>query len=205
LGKIISFDLPKDFNMATTTKKNKSNKAHRPRARKNTAHKVNSGHRRRNTRRNPSMADITDLMTTAVFTIAGAVGTQQLTQMVLTTSNTGIMGYGGNLVAAFLLSWAVKAFMKNDKAAAAVLSGGMVEIVLRLIADYTPFGQYTANLGMGDYLSGVGNYTKQNFLTPQRLVNGLKSAQLQTYNGGGAAAGMGDCYGSSLYGGRGLY
>jgi len=203
LGKIISFSLPKESTVATATRKNRSHH-----------HKVSAHHRRRpvkaNThrrraRKNPSMGDITGLLTNAVFTVAGAVATKYATQMVLTTSNTGIMGYVGNLVAAFALSWATKAFMKNDRAASAVLAGGMVQLILRLINDYTPYGQYTSNLGMGDYsAAGIGNYMPQNFLTPQRLTNGLYSANLQTY--GGVGAGMSGC-GSNLYtmNGSGLY
>ena len=198
LGKIISFSLPKESGMAAT-KRNRSRKASTHHRRRRRPTQVNRHHRRR-THRNPSMGDLTGLVTSAVFTVAGAVGSKYLTQMVLTTSNTGIMGYLGNLVSAFLLSWGVKAFMKNDKAAGAVLAGGMVQVVLRLINDYTPFGQYTSQLGMGDY--GIGNYMPQNFLTPQRLTNGLYSANLQTYGG----AGMSGC-GSNLYtmNGSGLY
>jgi hypothetical protein len=196
-GKIVSFSLPKEFQTVATTKKNlarknKSGYRWRAASRKNT-------HHRRRTHRNPSMGDITGLVTTAVFTVAGAVGTQQLTQVVLQANNTGVMGYFGNLVAAFLLSWGVKAFMKNDRAAAAVLSGGFVEIVLRLIADYTPFGQFTSNLGMGDYLA-------QWYNTPQQLKAGVQNwthsaalATSPTFNL--QAAGMSGCNGGGLYGG----
>ncbi len=188
LGKIISFSLPKESTSVATTKRNRGRKAHRKSYKRHT--KANTG-RRRSTRRNPGMGDITGLATSAVFTIAGAVGTKYLTQMVLTTSNTGVMGYLGNLVSAFLLSWGVKAFMKNDRAAGAVLSGGIVQVVLRLIADYTPFGQYTANLGMGDYLA-------QNFTVPQRIAYSPHSAALMSPSGG-----MGSC--STLYSGANLY
>ena len=197
-GKILSFELPKELGgMATTTKKNRrKSKANSGRHR---ASRKNTGHRRRSTRRNPSMGGLTDLVTSSVFVIAGAVGSKYLTQTVLTTSNTGIMGYLGNLVSAFLLSWGVKAFMKNDKAAAAVLSGGVVQVVLRLIADYTPFGQYTANLGMGDYMV-------QDFRVPQRMANGMRSAVITTSPTMGMTTmgGMSGC-GDSLYGGNGQY
>lgn len=197
LGKILSFSLPKESTVAATktnrSRKNRASSHRRAKSRKNT------GHRRR-TKRNPSMGDLTGLATTAVFTIAGAVGTKYVTQMILTTSNTGVMGYFGNLVAAFVLSYGVKMFMKNDRAAAAVLSGGIVQLVLRLINDYTPYGSYVSNLGMGDY-TALGNYTSQNFLTPQRLVNGLQSAQLQTYNG----TGMSGCNDLYSMGSGGLY
>lgn len=176
-----------------TTKRNKSRRKaapvhHRPRA---AAARKNPGHRRR-TRRNPGIRDITGLVTSAVFTIAGAVGTKYITQMVLSTSNTGVMGYFGNLVSAFLLSWGVKEFMKNDTAAAAVLAGGFVQVVLRLIADYTPFGQYTANLGMGDYLM-------QGFGTPQRIAFKTHSAQLMPVVSGGLSGCGGLYHGSGLY------
>jgi hypothetical protein len=167
-GNIISYTLPKESGMAATKANPRSKKKASSHHRRAT--KKNTGHRRR-THRNPSMGDLTGLVTSAVFTVAGAVGSKYITQMVLTTSNTGIMGYLGNIVSAFLLSWGVKAFMKNDRAAGAVLAGGFVQVVLRLIADYTPFGQYTSNLGMGDYLA-------QSFLVPQRIAYSPHSAQL---------------------------
>ena len=197
-GKIVSFSLPKEFQTVATTKRNKSrrNASHRRRA-----SRKNTGHRRR-THRNPSMGDITGLATTAVFTVAGAVGTQQLTQVVLQANNTGVMGYFGNLVAAFLLSWGVKAFMKNDKAAAAVLSGGFVQIVLRLIADYTPFGQYTQSLGMGDYLAQWYNTPQQLKANVPNWTHSAALATSPTFNLQAAGVGMGSCGGGSLYGGN---
>ena len=146
------------------------------------------------------MGDVTGLVTSAVFTIAGAVGSKYLTQMVLTTSNTGVMGYLGNIVSAFLLSLGREGIHAQSDCGAAVLSGGFVQVVLRLIADYTPFGQYTANLGMGDYLT-------QFYYTPQRLLSSNPHNAMLTMDAtaGGAASGpgMGSC---SLYGsGDGLY
>ena len=173
--------------MATTTKRNKS----RRKSSSHRKHHRNVGRRRNSARRNPGIGDLTGLVTSAVFTIAGAVGTKYATQAILQSNNTGVMGYVGNLIAAFALSWATKAFMKNTNAAAAVLSGGIVALVLRLIADYTPFGQYTANLGMGDYLV-------QNFTVPQRIAYRPHSAQLMSPGGG-----MGSCNG--LYTGSSLY
>jgi hypothetical protein len=191
-GKLISFTLPKESQVATTTKKNRSRK-NRSTSYKRKPMKAN-GHRRR-TKRNPSMGDLGGLVSSAVFVIAGAVGSKYATQMVLGSSNTSFMGYFGNLVSAFVLSWGVKSFMKNEKAAAAVLSGGIVQVVLRLINDYTPFGQYTANIGMGDAgCAGMNAYMPQNFLTPQRLVDGMHSAQLQTFPSGGGMAGCCNLY-----------
>lgn len=200
LGKIISFTLPKESNTVAKTKRNTAKMHNKPAV--HLIAKKNPTHSKRTTKRNPSMGDLTGLVSSAVFTIAGAVGSKYLTQTVLSTSNTGITGYFGNLVSALALSWGVKSIMKNDKAAAAVLSGGIVQIVLRLIADYTPFGQYTSNLGMGDYLA-------QNFAVPQRLKpveNWQHSALLDTAPMN--IAGMSGCAGvgaANLYGSNSLY
>lgn len=203
LGKIISFSLPKESNSVAKTKRNgrktKSNRVHRGPAAKSTWRKTLRATHRRRTKHNPSMGDLTGLVSSAVFTIAGAVGSKYLTQFALQANNTGVMGYVGNLVAAFALSYGVKAFMKNDKAAASVLAGGIVQVVLRLITDYTPFGQYTANLGMGDYMA-------QDFRVPQRMADGMHSALITTAPtlGMQTMAGMSGC-GGSLYGSSNLY
>lgn len=197
-GKIVSFLLPKESAVATT-KANRSRK-NKSRTRKPATMK----HNKRRAKRNPSVGDLGGLVSSAVFVIAGAVGSKYATQMALGASNNGVMGYFGNLVAAFILSWGVKSFMKNEKAAAAVLSGGIVQVVLRLINDYTPFGQYTANIGMGDTGCagmGMGAYMPQNFLTPQRLLDGMHSAALQTFPGNG----MNGCGGSLYSNTGGLY
>ena len=197
-GKILSFLLPKESTAVATTKANRSRK-NKSKARKPAMHRNKA--RRAAHRKNPSVGDLGGLVSSAVFVIAGAVGSKYLTQMALNTSNTGPMGYFGNLVAAFALSWGVKSFMKNEKAAAAVLSGGIVQVVLRLINDYTPFGSYVANIGMGDTgCAGMNAYMPQNFLTPQRLTDGMHSAQLQTFGGG--LSGCSNLYSTSggLYG-----
>lgn len=190
-GKVVSYSLPKEQAVATKAnrgKKRKSSKGH--------AHRKTKTNGRRSSRRNISMGGIPGLVTNAVFVIAGAVGSKYATQMILNDKNTGVMGYIGNLVAAFGLSWAVKAFMKNEKAASAVLAGGIVQVVLRLIADYTPFGQYTKNLGMGDYLTQI-------YSTPQHLKpvgrNWAHSAEL-TMTPTAGLSGCNDLYGTnSLY------
>ena len=139
-------------------------------------------------------------LTQALYIIAGAVGSKLGAQMVLGSKNTGVLGYGANLGAGALLAWGTKAVLKNAAAARAVFAGSVVQVVLRLIADYTPFGQYTAQLGMGDYLAS-------NWVTPQRYVDGLHSAQVQIPGGwaptvvasSGVPAGMGAYDGSGAY------
>jgi hypothetical protein len=184
--------------MARATKSNRSRKNARRHNVARRANKRNTGHHRRHNRRNPSIGDVTGLVTSAVFTVAGAVGTQQVTQLVLQSNNTGIMGYLGNLVTAFVLSWGTRAFMKNDRAAAAVLAGGFVQIVLRLIADYTPFGSYTSTLGMGDYLSQI-YYTPQHIARSRNWPHSATLTMQPTIGNNG----MNGC--NSLYGNNALY
>jgi hypothetical protein len=160
-------------------------------------------HNRR--RRNPGMGGgFMGEVSSALFIIAGAAGSRLLTQAVLGTSNTGIMGYGANLAAGGVLAFAVKSFLHNAKGAADVFKGAVVGVVLRLIADYTPFGTYLSS-------SGLGDYQMSNWVTPQIYADPLNSAQIRIPQGWGtgapvvtatvpATAGL-----SGLYDGGGLY
>ena len=204
--------------MAKTAKKRarKANAGHRrPKHRKNAAHR--GGHRHRATQRRrahhkrnaPSFGGIGTILTNAVFVIAGALGSKLLAQMVLGTNNTGIIGYAGNAVAGVGLWFLADKVLKNKEAAKGVISGTAVQLVLRLINDYTPFGQYVSQLGMGDYQA-------QAFVTPQVLVDPYNSARIkipgawlpppppppQTPTAAAAAAGIGSYGGGDLYGGR---
>ena len=133
---------------------------------------------RHNRRRNPMGGSWGAEITHALYIIAGAIGSKLGAQMVLGTSNTGFMGYGANLAAGGILAWAAKGIMKNTDAAKGIFAGSVVQVVLRLITDYTPFGQYAS-------LQGVGDYMASNWVTPQRYVDGLHSAQIEIPDGWG--------------------
>ena len=125
-------------------------------------------HSRRTPRRsNPPQ--IGNLVKTGVAVIAGAVGSKLATQAVLTTSNTGIMGYAANAVATGLLAWGSHMVTKDKSISQGVLLGGAVQIILRVINDYTPYGSLLS-------LSGMGDYQVANFPTPSWYANGLQSA-----------------------------
>jgi hypothetical protein len=221
----------KKKNMATTkVRRNRKNagkgSSYRPRRKRRLTTKPN--HARRNTmRRNParryrrnagtfSTSGIGSIVTNAVFVIAGALGSKLLTQMVLGANNVGLIGYAGNAVSGAVLWFVTEKIMHDKTASAGVIAGTAVQIILRLINDYTPFGQYVSALGMGDYQA-------QSFVTPQVLVDPYNSAQIRipgawlppppppapkSVTGSSAAAGvsssaagMGDLYGgrSALY------
>ena len=136
--------------------------------------------RRRNASRGGGMSFGAEIMDT-VWLVAGAVSTQMLTQMVLGANNTGLMGYAGNGVAGFILSFAASKLLKQPKVGRAIFKGAILQIVLRAIRDYTPFGSVTANLGMGDYIAS-------NWVTPQIYADPNNSAMVVPPNGWGTPA-----------------
>lgn len=167
-------------------KKNKSwSASHHRKAKKiNPSHRRRGGYtsrmnRHRRSSRNPAGFSFTQLIETGVFATVGAVGSKVLTQLVLGGSNTGIMGYLGNVVAGGLIGFAADKGLKNKTAAFAVYVGTAVQLVLRAIADFTPYGQAVA-------LTGVGDYQVSNFVTPQRYVDALHGAMVEIPQGWGA-------------------
>jgi len=109
---------------------------------------------------------------------AGFFGSKALTQAVMGASNVGVAGYFGNAVATGGLAL-VAYMLKFRKEAAAILAGGVLQIIARAVTDYTPFGQFTSSLGVGDY-------QMQAFATPQRLKDPLNSAEIEIPTGWGA-------------------
>jgi hypothetical protein len=134
--------------------------------------------------RNPGMlSGIGPLVTNALFVIVGALGSKLGAQMVLGSNNVGAVGYAGNAAAGGVLWFLAEKVMKNRNAASGVIAGTAVQIILRLINDYTPFGQYVSQLGMGDY-------QMQSFVTPQVLVDPWHSADVAIPPGWGGAAAL---------------
>lgn len=167
------------------TKRRRKNASHRRHstAGRRRATRRNPSHRMRTRRRNPGMGGLGNLVTQGIAVVGGAVGSKLATQMVLSSSNTGIMGYLGNAVATGLLAWGTHMFTKKKELSSAVVLGGTVQIILRAISDFTPYGSYLS-------LSGLGDYQVANWATPQWLPNGLKSANPAVpsgWGGGGAA------------------
>ena len=146
-------------------------------------------------RRNPGMlGDIGPMFTNAVFVIVGALGSKLGAQAVLGTNNVGIVGYGANAAAGGIMWFLAEKVMKNRAAANGIIAGTVVQILLRIINDYTPFGSYVANLGMGDY-------QMQSFVTPQILVDPWRNADIRIPAGWGASAPMSATAGPRQMGG----
>jgi len=165
---------------------------------------------RRGYRRNPgSMGNITQLFIDAGWTAVGGVGSRFLTSFALGSSNTGILGYGGNLIAGLLISFGLRSGLKNPSAANYALVGTFLGIIFRVIQDFTPFGQYASLSGLGDFMTTA-------FWTPRGFLNSGKDGttwqanqikQIATSAAAAAAAtsvpaakrGMGNFYGRGMY------
>lgn len=167
---------------------------------------------RMNRRRNPGegMGRISSIAINAVFVIVGAVGSKLLAQMVLGSNNTGVVGYAANAIAGGAMWFVAEKVMHNKDAANGIIAGTAVEIILRLISDYTPFGSYVSGLGMGDYQAQawltpqvlVAPYNNATIQWPQGLLSAVTPPPAATMPAGvGVSSGVGDLYGgrSSLY------
>lgn len=155
-----------------------------------------SRHRRRS---NPGK--IGGWLTAGLSVIGGAVISKVATQFALGVKNTGVMGYAGNAVATAVLSFAAHKMFANKAIGQMVLAGGIAQILVRMISDYTPYGQYLSGAGLGDYMVA-------NWVAPQRLPDALNSAMVEIPSGwaptqviqsAAAGAGVGDLYGAPLY------
>jgi hypothetical protein len=186
--------------MARTKRRKSSNPKHRRTAGSARRRSNLTRHHRR--RSNPGQfGNPQDWLYGGVGVIAGVVGTRALPQLILGASNTGVMGYFANAAATAILTFAAHFASKNRILSASVLAGGAASIISRIIQDYSLLGSYSAQVGLGDYLMS-------DFLTPQALTNGLKTAQLREpawagsnipVNVQGANAGVAGIYGPPLY------
>lgn len=121
--------------------------------------------------------------------------------MILGNKNTGWFGYLSNLAGTFLLAWGASRFAKGKMGSTltmGIVAGGIGQVISRAITDYSILGSYGQQLGFGDYMVS-------NWVTPQRMVDGLNSAQIEIPGGWApttmiaAPAGMSGMY-DPLYG-----
>lgn len=224
-GEIIGFTLAnparrKGSKMAATKKKNRKNRSrvnahrrnpahsHHPKHHRHPAHhRHNTAHRMNYRRRRNAggMGSLTGIVTNAVFVLVGALGSKLGAQLILGANNVSWVGYAGNAAVGVGLWFLTEHVMKNREASSGVIAGTVVEIILRIINDMTPFGSYVAGLGMGDY-------QMQSFVTPQVLVDPYNSARIAIPPGwapttviappanapaAGGGTGMGSMYGNS--------
>ncbi len=168
--------------MAKRAKKHASRRSGTSKYKRNTGRlstKGRSSHRVRRYKRNAGggmSGGIGPVLVMGVSVLAGALGSKLGAQIVLGQKNTGALGYAGNVGVGGLLWFLADKVLKNRTAANGIIAGTVVQVLLRAINDYTPFGQYVNSLGMGDY-------QMQSFVTPQVLVDPMGSAEIAIPNG----------------------
>ena len=188
--------------MAATKRRKKKATGRRPSAGTRSRKRANPGRRGHRRRSNPGgFGSVTDLVALGGGAVVGGSIPSIAAQAVLGSKNTGAIGYLSNLAATFALAWGVNRFARGATAktfAMGIIAGGIGSVIKRAITDYSILGSFGQQLGMGDYMVS-------NWVTPQRMVDGLNSAQIEIPNGWGpqmiaapAQQGMG-CY-SPLYG-----
>ena len=128
-------------------------------------------HRRHSYRRNPLGAGWGQTFMEGSAVLAGILGSKYLAQMVLGTSNTSFVGYAANLAVGGIGGWAAGSLLKKPKLGQSFFVGSVIEVIVRVLEDYTPVGAFIQSVGVGDYFAS-------NFVTPQHYVNPLNSAQV---------------------------
>ena len=170
---------------------------------------------RRIAHRNPNLSSGKGLLMHGIWGAAGAVGSRVLPQMFLGAGNTGFMGYAANVGTGLVLGWAAKKFVGRE-AGASVIFGMAIALVLRLVQDFTPFGQYVTQGNLGA-IGDMGVILPSGFVDPalftgsgaQRVIPGPMRAALApppaaatpaAAPGGGYKRGVATGMGASTYG-----
>lgn len=174
-GEIISLTLGNPAQRRTKKVAKTSRKQRRAASRVNSAgrrraKRSNPAGRRTRRRSNPAGFRMSELLVLGGGAVVGASVPKIASQAILGAKNSGVMGYAANLAGTGLLAWAANQFLPRQRAfAVGILAGGVGQVIGRIIADYTQFGSYINQLGMGDYMAS-------NFVSPQILPNALDSA-----------------------------
>lgn len=92
-----------------------------------------------------------DLLTGSVAGLVSAVATRQLPQLILGPGNAGMEGYGANILAALVTTWAAGKFA-GPAAGRGALIGGAVIVLDRVLSDnVSPISSYLSLSGVGDH------------------------------------------------------
>jgi hypothetical protein len=156
----------------------------------------NPRHSRRNRsyrrRRNPGFSggSWSALLTLTAWSIAGGVATRAIPQAVLGSNNSGISGYGANLVTALGLGWAAGKFFGSN-AGTGVTLGGLTMLAGRIISD--TLGQNLVSFGgmSGDADFDLGLYIASPFSAPTTSEDGVAQNPWAAVLGPGAASVVG--------------
>ena len=153
--------------MAAKKHRRKASKRHNPFAGKK---RSRVHHRRRNA---GAFGRPMDWLSLSGGVVIGGVGATSLPQIILGSSNTGLMGYIATIAATGLLAFAARFLVKgNTPLIFGVIGGGGGALIRRIIQDYSLPGQALLNQGVGDII------TDWNFTVPQRVAGGANPTAL---------------------------
>lgn len=147
--------------------------------------------RHRGRRRNPSVREFTSEIPTALYAIAGGMGTRIIPEAVLPEQNKGITGYLLNAGTAVALAMIGGKFLPNPAAAAkGLFLGGVVMTVARVFEEQ--FGkklvEFSASLGLGNDPSySLSGYSPVDYVLPTSSVIPGGSRVIPAANGNGVA------------------
>lgn len=109
-------------------------------------------------RSNPSITSKPlDLAKAGVTALLGLVATRQVPQLLLSTKNTGWLGYAANFGVAALSGALVSKFYNKDAGRLVFIGGSMYTVSRILTEQFSPIGRYFSLTGVGDaQAAGLG-------------------------------------------------
>lgn len=126
--------------------------------------------RRTHRRSNPSIGgmDVGSLLKIGASAAVGGVATRSVTQMLLSSNNTGWMGYAANVVASFGLGYLADKFVGKD-IGVGVAAGGIAATAMRIWQDKVSLTSPSQLSGLGDMdfsSDGMGEYVESYIPVP---------------------------------------
>ena len=150
------------------SKKKKTAKASNPFRPKAKSKAVKSPKRKSHNPNRSSMSGPLDLVKSGAVALGGLLVTRQLPQLVLGTSNTGVMGYGANLLTALIGAFLLTKFASKNTGTMFGIGGGVYTVSRVLTEQLSPVGKYFALAGMGDASAagGMGIIADRDYAVP---------------------------------------
>ena len=144
----------KEKRMKRTKKRSgtKRSTSHRKARRKNPFVGARKHHARR--RKNPStmsLSGTSSILKGGFFALIGLVVARQIPQMLLGARNTGLIGYGSNLLATFVAAMVGTKFLGPDAGKYIAVGGGVYMVNRALTDNLSPVGKVLSLSGIGDH------------------------------------------------------
>ncbi len=124
--------------------------------------------RRRNPARSGVISSSTGMFKNALLLMLGLLITRQVPQAVLKEKNTGILGYGSNLLTALVAGGAIGKTLGRAEGQFVGLGGALYVINRLLTEQFSPIGKMLSLSGVGDYAATgkLGQVVPAYFPTP---------------------------------------